>query len=306
MGNDPSSSAMMGNNGIQMASQGGNIIATINGNGVIADPTKELKGTSQEGNAKSGNSKRAIGKNRLKELEGLRASQSFDDSVLLVDSESANIPGSNSANNKLSPTNLLQQNHPHFPGDLAASPITSSRTGGVGRVRGGPRSSSRLSHNLVMWNNQLGSNEDLFINKPNNDNSHPNTNVLELENNPIYEPPPNSNKQANIKDGDKQNSNGASGKSTEISANGATNQVDITVGTKNSGEGGTPSESDETAYGGQSSSIYSRAPSQCSSVSATQSFDMRMYGRSKIMQVSFILFLLAVTINEKFSHNVIF
>ncbi len=38
-----------------------------------------------------------------------------------------------------------------------------------------------------------------------------------------------------------------------------------------------PSESDEPIYSGKS--IYGRAPSQCSSVSATQSFDMRMYGR---------------------------
>ena len=38
-----------------------------------------------------------------------------------------------------------------------------------------------------------------------------------------------------------------------------------------------PSESDEPIYNGKS--IYGRAPSQCSSISATQSFDMRMYGR---------------------------
>ena len=44
----------------------------------------------------------------------------------------------------------------------------------------------------------------------------------------------------------------------------------------------TPSESDETAYG-RTNSIYSRAPSQCSSVSATQSFDMRMYGKAMKM-----------------------
>ncbi len=41
--------------------------------------------------------------------------------------------------------------------------------------------------------------------------------------------------------------------------------------------GGTPSESDEPQYSGQS--LYGRAPSVCSSVSATQSFDLRMYGR---------------------------
>ena len=40
----------------------------------------------------------------------------------------------------------------------------------------------------------------------------------------------------------------------------------------------TPSESDEPQYSGQSM-IYGRAPSQCSSISATQSFDLRMYGR---------------------------
>ena len=40
----------------------------------------------------------------------------------------------------------------------------------------------------------------------------------------------------------------------------------------------TPSESDEPQYSGQS--LYGqRAPSQCSSISATQSFDLRMYGR---------------------------
>ena len=39
----------------------------------------------------------------------------------------------------------------------------------------------------------------------------------------------------------------------------------------------TPSESDEPQYSG--STIYGRAPSQCSSISATQSFDLRMYGR---------------------------
>ena len=38
-----------------------------------------------------------------------------------------------------------------------------------------------------------------------------------------------------------------------------------------------PSESDEPIYSGKS--LYGRAPSQCSSISATQSFDMRMYGR---------------------------
>ena len=40
----------------------------------------------------------------------------------------------------------------------------------------------------------------------------------------------------------------------------------------------TPSESDEPQYSGLSSQ-YGRAPSQCSSISATQSFDLRMYGR---------------------------
>lgn len=40
----------------------------------------------------------------------------------------------------------------------------------------------------------------------------------------------------------------------------------------------TPSESDEPQYSGQSL-LYGRAPSQCSSISATQSFDLRMYGR---------------------------
>jgi hypothetical protein len=43
----------------------------------------------------------------------------------------------------------------------------------------------------------------------------------------------------------------------------------------------TPSESDEPQYSGQS--IYARAPSECSSISATQSFDLRMYGRMPAM-----------------------
>ena len=149
-----------------------------------------------------------------------------------------------------------------------------------GKGRGGARSSSRLSHNIVMWNNQLGSNDDLF--QPNNA-ANPNANnglELEMGSNPIYEPPP--NKPSEIKDGDKNNPHGAS--ADERNKDGVPNSADKTGGNKNPGEVGTPSESDETAYGGQSS-IYSRAPSQCSSVSATQSFDMRMYGRSKMMQV---------------------
>ena len=180
---------------------------------------------------------------------------------------------------QLSPTDLLQQDHPHFPGDLAASPMAPPRNTG-GKARGGARSSSRLSHNIVMWNNQLGSNDDLF--QPNNaPNSNANNGIeLEMGNNPIYEPPPKSTKPNEIKDGDK--SHGASNE--ERNTDGISIPSDKTGGNKNSGEVGTPSESDETAYGGQSS-IYSRAPSQCSSVSATQSFDMRMYGRSKMMQV---------------------
>ena len=140
-----------------------------------------------------------------------------------------------------------------------------------------------------MWNNQHGSNDDLFRNKP---NDNPNSNAeaelgIEMGNNPIYEPPPSSNRQNNSErqDGEKHNPTGALDKGTDINKVGVASPADTTSGTKNSGEGGTPSESDETAYGGQSSSIYSRAPSQCSSVSATQSFDMRMYGRSKLMQV---------------------
>ena len=188
---------------------------------------------------------------------------------------------------QLSPTNLLKQDHPHFPGDLAASPMATPRNAG-GKARGGVRSSSRLSHNIVMWNNQLGSNDDLF--QPNNA-ANPNANTgleLGMGNNPIYEPPPNSSNklhETKLLDGDKPNSIGASAKGVENTTDDAVTQADIPGGTKNTGEAGTPSESDETAYGGQSSSIYSRAPSQCSSVSATQSFDMRMYGRSRVMQV---------------------
>ena len=272
MGNDPSS-AMMINNGIQMTTQGANIMSTLGAQ------EKDTNGTIHEGNEASGYVRRA--KNRLKDLEGLRASQSFDDSVLLVDTEPSNVSRSTSANNKLSPTTLLQQDHPHFPGDLAASPMAPTRNAGGKSRGGGVRSSSRLSHNIVMWNNQLGSNDDLF--QPNNSSNSNANNGLELEmgSNPIYEPPPKSNKPNEIKEGDTANSNCASGE--ERNMNGATNPSDIPGGRKNSSDVRTPSESDETAYGGQSS-IYSRAPSQCSSVSATQSFDMRMYGRSKMMQ----------------------
>ena len=182
---------------------------------------------------------------------------------------------------QLSPTDLLQQDHPHFPGDLASSPMAPPRSSG-GKGRGGVRSSSRLSHNIVMWNNQLGSNDDLFQSN-NAANSNANNGLeLEMGSNPIYEPPPKSNKPSEIKDGDKINLHGAS--ADERNTDGVSNPADKSGGNKNPGEVGTPSESDETAYGGQSS-IYSRAPSQCSSVSATQSFDMRMYGRSRMMQV---------------------
>ena len=95
MGNDPSSAIML-NNGIQMTTQGGNMISNM----VVLDgQAKDINGTIQEGNEALGNTKRA--KNRLRDLEGLRASQSFDDSVLLVDTEPSNVSRSSSANNKV-------------------------------------------------------------------------------------------------------------------------------------------------------------------------------------------------------------
>jgi hypothetical protein len=97
MGNDPSS-AMMMNNGIQMTAQGQNIITNMS---VMESQGKESNVAVQEGNEMSGNVKRGAGKIRLRDLEGLRASQSFDDSVLLVDAESANVSRTNSANNKV-------------------------------------------------------------------------------------------------------------------------------------------------------------------------------------------------------------
>ena len=100
MGNDPSS-AMMLNNGIQMTAQGQNMITNMGGVSVMESQGKEMNVAVQEGNEMSGNAKRGAGKIRLRDLEGLRASQSFDDSVLLVDSESANVSRSNSANNKV-------------------------------------------------------------------------------------------------------------------------------------------------------------------------------------------------------------
>ena len=95
MGNDPSSAIML-NNGIQMTTQGGNMMSNM----VVLDgQAKDINGTIQEGNEALGNTKRA--KNRLRDLEGLRASQSFDDSVLLVDTEPSNVSRSSSANNKV-------------------------------------------------------------------------------------------------------------------------------------------------------------------------------------------------------------
>ena len=91
MGNDPSSAILM-NNGIQMNTQGGNVM-------MLDGQTKDINGTIQEGIEAPGNTKRA--KNRLRDLEGLRASQSFDDSVLLVDTEPSNVSRSSSANNKV-------------------------------------------------------------------------------------------------------------------------------------------------------------------------------------------------------------
>ena len=171
---------------------------------------------------------------------------------------------------KVSPTNLLQQDHPHFPGDLASSPIPTTVGHPVGGGRGGPRSASRLSHNVVMWaSNPDDSNDDL-------------KKEIEMGNNPIYEPPPSARQQGQHKDGEKKNGAAKGVKDDTGMNDGGIAKNDSSIA---EGAGGTPSESDETAYGGQSSSIYSRAPSQCSSVSATQSFDMRMYGRSKIMQV---------------------
>ena len=108
MGNDPS--AIMMNNGIQMTNQGANMMANA---GMLEGQSKDINGPIQEGNEAAGNAKRA--KNRLRDLEGLRASQSFDDSVLLVDTEPSNVSRSASANNKviLAPmrnnfTNLLK------------------------------------------------------------------------------------------------------------------------------------------------------------------------------------------------------
>ena len=95
MGNDPSS-AMMINNGIQMTTQGANMMSNV---GVLDAQGKDINGTIQEGNEAPGNAKRV--KNRLRDLEGLRASQSFDDSVLLVDTEPSNVSRSTSANNKV-------------------------------------------------------------------------------------------------------------------------------------------------------------------------------------------------------------
>ena len=95
MGNDPSSAIMM-NNGIQMTNQGANMMANV---GMLEGQSKDVNGPIQEGNEASGNAKRA--KNKLRDLEGLRASQSFDDSVLLVDTEPSNVSRSASANNKV-------------------------------------------------------------------------------------------------------------------------------------------------------------------------------------------------------------
>ena len=95
MGNDPSSAIMM-NNGIQMTNQGANMMANA---GMLEGQSKDINAPIQEGNEASGNAKRA--KNRLRDLEGLRASQSFDDSVLLVDTEPSNVSRSTSANNKV-------------------------------------------------------------------------------------------------------------------------------------------------------------------------------------------------------------
>ena len=94
MGNDPS--AIMMNNGIQMTNQGVNMMANA---GMLEGQSKDINGPIQEGNEAAGNAKRA--KNRLRDLEGLRASQSFDDSVLLVDTEPSNVSRSASANNKV-------------------------------------------------------------------------------------------------------------------------------------------------------------------------------------------------------------
>ena len=95
MGNDPSSAIML-NNGIQMTTQGGNMMSNMV---VLDEQAKDINGTIQEGNEGLGNTKRA--KSRLRDLEGLRASQSFDDSVLLVDTEPSNVSRSSSANNKV-------------------------------------------------------------------------------------------------------------------------------------------------------------------------------------------------------------
>ena len=102
MGNDPTSQVMI-NNGIQMIPHSTNITTNFNGAGEIEFLNPEVNGTAEDKQSKatSGDTRRGSGRNRLKELEGLRASQSFDDSVMLVDTETPNVPVSNSANNKV-------------------------------------------------------------------------------------------------------------------------------------------------------------------------------------------------------------
>ena len=88
----------------------------------------------------------------------------------------------------------------------------------------------------------------------------------------IYEPAPGT-KRANKKQKEKQGGSGSGGKQSKQDA--ALPSTADPQQQPNSQM--VPSESDEPIYNGKS--IYGRAPSQCSSISATQSFDMRMYGR---------------------------
>jgi hypothetical protein len=84
----------------------------------------------------------------------------------------------------------------------------------------------------------------------------------------IYEPAPGT-KKAKLKQNEKGNKNKTESTATSSSEQQQSQQHNSQM---------VPSESDEPIYNGKS--IYGgRAPSECSSISATQSFDMRMYGR---------------------------
>lgn len=141
-----------------------------------------------------------------KKREGLRASQSFDESVLLVESDHR-FHGS-----KASPNDPPQQEDGH------QSPIYHTAS----------------------------------------DPGHDDADDIDPELEAIYEPPP----------GAKVESQRPKGPQEDPRKLGRAEAQQPQT---------TPSESDEPQYSGRSQ--YSRAPSVCSSVSATQSFDMRMYGR---------------------------